>query len=93
LIVAIVFDDRVANRNALIADISSWVVTRGGDELAYDVLAFVTERTAKGIVRSGAFQAGSPRKLRVTRSVALINGHPQYISTISILCPEKSRNP
>ena len=60
LLVPIVFNDRVANRNALVTNVSPRVIARGRDELTDDVLAFVAERTAEGIVRSGALQTGSP---------------------------------
>jgi hypothetical protein len=56
----VILNDRIAYGNALVADIRSWVIARRGDELANYVLAFMTERTAEGIVCC-ALQAKSPR--------------------------------
>jgi hypothetical protein len=62
LFVAIILNDRIAYRDTFIADVCPGIVAGGGDELSDYILAFVTERTAEGIVRSGALQAGSPIK-------------------------------
>jgi hypothetical protein len=60
LVMPVVLDDRIAHRDAFIADVGTRIVAGGRDKLPYNVLALVTERTAEGIVRSGALQAGSP---------------------------------
>ena len=44
---AIVFEDRVADGYALIADIGARVVRRGGDKLGNRILRFVAKRAAK----------------------------------------------
>src|ERR1700728_4787459 len=64
LLVAVVFDDGIANGNAFIADIGPWIIAGRGNEFTDDVLALMAERTSKGIVRSGALQAGSPKAHR-----------------------------
>ena len=58
LIVTIVFNDRIAYSDAFVADVCPGIVTRRRNELTDNVLAFVTKRTAKGIVGSGALQSG-----------------------------------
>jgi hypothetical protein len=68
----IVLNDRVAYRNAFVADIRSGIIAGGRNEFANYVLALVAERTAEGIVRSGALQAGSPWKRKVKRFLAPI---------------------
>jgi hypothetical protein len=53
----VVFQDGVANGDALIADIRPRVVAGRGDELTNYVLALMAKRTAQSIVRSGTLQA------------------------------------
>jgi hypothetical protein len=65
--VAVIFDDRITNRDAFIADVGSRIIARGRNKFANYVLAFVAKRTAEGIVRSGALQAGSPWRKKVKR--------------------------
>jgi hypothetical protein len=70
--VAIVFNDGITYRNAFITDIRTRIIARRGDELTNYILAFVTKRTAEGIVGSGALQAGAPIKREIETSLALI---------------------
>jgi hypothetical protein len=58
----VVFDDGIADRNTLIADIGARVITRRGNELTDYVLTLVAERTAKRVVRSSTLQAATPVK-------------------------------
>jgi hypothetical protein len=53
----VIFENRVANGNALIADVGSGIVARGGDQLSDYVLAFVTKRTPQSIIGSGTLHA------------------------------------
>jgi hypothetical protein len=79
----VVFDDRITNRDAFIANIGTGIIARGRYELANDVLALVTERTAEGIVRSGALQTGSPTERKIKRPLAPIGRLFAYsISTL-----------
>ncbi|HTR26393.1 MAG TPA: hypothetical protein VMI10_20650 [Terriglobales bacterium] len=57
LLVPVVLENRVADRNALVADIGTRVVAWGRDQLPNNVLAFVAERTAERVVRTGTFHA------------------------------------
>src|SRR5579863_7036617 len=50
---AVVFENRVADGDALVADVGPGVVTRGGDQLGYGVLRFVAERAAQNFFSSG----------------------------------------
>jgi hypothetical protein len=70
--VPIILNNRIANRYTFVTDIGARVITGGGDELTDYVLAFVAERTAEGIIGSGALQAGSPvlRLEKIKRSLA-----------------------
>jgi len=52
----VVLNDGIADGDAFIADVSSRIVAGRRNKFADDVLALMTERTAEGIVRSGAFQ-------------------------------------
>jgi hypothetical protein len=56
----IVLEDRIANRDTFIANVGAGVVAGGGDQLAYDILAFMAEGTAQGLVGSGTFHSVSP---------------------------------
>jgi hypothetical protein len=47
---AIVFEDRIADRNALVTDVSAGIVTRRGDQLGDCVLRLVAKRTAQDLV-------------------------------------------
>src|SRR5262249_43458756 len=53
--VTVVLKDRVANGNALVADIGAWVIARRRDQFPYDILTLMAERTPKRVVRSRAF--------------------------------------
>jgi hypothetical protein len=53
----VVFEDGIADRDALIADIRPRVVAGRGDELTNYVLALMAKRTAQSIVGSGTLQA------------------------------------
>src|SRR5258708_35881444 len=48
----VVFEKRVADRNALIADISPGIVARRRDQLGDGVLRFMAERTAQNLFRT-----------------------------------------
>jgi hypothetical protein len=80
--VAIVFNDRVADGNAFVADIRARVIAWGRNKFANYVLAFVAEGTAEGIVRSGALQADSPKERKIERSLTLITLDKSSISTV-----------
>jgi len=73
LLVSVILDDGITNRYTFVTDIGAGVITRGGNEFTDYVLAFVAERTAEGIIGSGALQAGSPvlRLEKIKRSLAL----------------------
>ncbi len=58
LLVPVVFKDRIADGDALVANIGARVVGGGGDQLADNVLALVTERTTKRIVGASALHRG-----------------------------------
>ena len=45
LLLTVILEDRVTDRDALIADIRAWVVRGGGDQLTDNILTFVAERT------------------------------------------------
>jgi hypothetical protein len=76
----VVLDYGVADRNALVTDVGTGIIARRRDELANDILAFMAERTAEGIIRSGALQTGSPTEREINRSLALI----KYVCVTSI---------
>src|SRR5579863_10017199 len=50
---AIVFENRVADGHALVADVRPGIVTRGRDQLGYGVLRLVAERAAQNFFSSG----------------------------------------
>jgi len=54
----VVFENRIANGNALVANIRTRVITRGRDELSDYVLTFMTKRTSQSIIGSGTLHAG-----------------------------------
>jgi hypothetical protein len=60
LIVTIVFKDRIADRDAFIANISTRVVAWRRDELSNNVLAFVAKGTTERVVRTSTLHTGSP---------------------------------
>jgi hypothetical protein len=45
LLIAVVLKDRIADGNALIADVGAWVIRGGGDQFTNNILTFMTERT------------------------------------------------
>src|SRR5262249_5262930 len=53
----VVLKNRVANGNALIADIRTGVIAGGRDELSDYVLALMTKRTSQSIIGSGTLPA------------------------------------
>jgi hypothetical protein len=53
----VVFEDGIADGDALIADVCSRVVAGRGDQLTNNVLALMAKRTAQSIVGSGTLQA------------------------------------
>jgi hypothetical protein len=52
----IILKNGVANRDALITDVGTRVVTWRRNQFSDDVLALVAEGTSQGIIRSGALQ-------------------------------------
>jgi hypothetical protein len=46
LILTVIFEDGIADGYALIADVSSRIVTGGGDQLADNILTLVAKRTS-----------------------------------------------
>jgi hypothetical protein len=60
LIVTIVFKDRIADRDAFIANVSTRVVAWRRDELSNNVLAFVAKGTTERVVRTSTLHTGSP---------------------------------
>src|SRR6476659_10296105 len=57
LIGAVVFQDRVADSDAFVANVGSRVIAGGRDELANYVLTLMTKGTTQGIIGSGTFHA------------------------------------
>jgi hypothetical protein len=47
LILAIVFQDRIAYGDTFIADVGSRVIAGGGDQLTYDVLTLMAKRATQ----------------------------------------------
>src|ERR1700730_11957930 len=62
LLIAIVLEDRVADGNALIADIGAWVIRGGGDQFTNNILAFMAKRATEGIVGAGTLHGISCTK-------------------------------
>ena len=55
----VVLQNRVADRNALVADISAGIIARGRDEFPDYVLALMAKRTPQSIIGSGTLHADS----------------------------------
>ena len=53
----VVFENRVADRNAFVADVGTRIVAGGGDELSDYVLTLMTKRTSQSIIGSGTLHA------------------------------------
>ena len=53
----IVFQDRIADRDALVANVGTRIIAGRGDQLADYILALVAKRTAQSIIGSGTLQA------------------------------------
>jgi hypothetical protein len=53
----IVFQDGIADRDTLVANICSRIIAWGRDELSDHFLALMTERAAQSIIGSGTLQA------------------------------------
>jgi hypothetical protein len=53
----VVFKDRVADRNSLVADVGARVIAGRRDQLPNDVLTFVAEGAAERVVGTGTFHA------------------------------------
>ena len=70
LLMPVVLQNGVANGNALVADVRTRIVAGGRDQLPNNILAFVAERTAEGIVGTGTFQAVSLRAGSQVRSIS-----------------------
>jgi hypothetical protein len=62
LLIAVVLEDRVADGNALIADIGAWVIRGGGDQFTNNILAFMAKRATEGIVGAGTLHGISCTK-------------------------------
>src|SRR5678815_4276451 len=62
LLIAVVLENRVADGNALIADVGARVIRGGGDQFTNDILTFMTKRTAKGIIGAGTLHKVSCTK-------------------------------
>src|SRR5215470_978177 len=72
LLIAVVFQDRVADGDTLVADVSAWVIRGRGDQLTNNILAFVAKRTTEGIVGAGTLHG-----LSCTKGIEVFE-HPQY---------------
>jgi hypothetical protein len=59
----VVFEDGIANCNALVTNVGLGMVPGSGDELPYHFLTFVTEGTSQRFIRSVSFH---PELLRPT---------------------------
>src|SRR5881275_1768128 len=51
---AIVFENGIADGDALVADVSAWVIRGRGDQFGDGVLRFMAERALQYFFRSGA---------------------------------------
>src|SRR5690242_15931038 len=58
---AIILQNGVADRDALITDVGPGVIARRGDQLTHDVLAFMAKRTAQRLVGSSSLHNQSPK--------------------------------
>ena len=45
LLIAVVLENRIADGNALVADVGARIIRGGGDQLTDNILAFMTKRT------------------------------------------------
>jgi hypothetical protein len=82
LFVPVVLNDGITYCDTFIANVCPGIIAGRGDELTDYILTFVTERTAEGIVRSGALQADSPKERKIERSLTLITLNKSSISTV-----------
>jgi hypothetical protein len=64
-LIAVILEYRVADGDALVANVSPGIIAGRRDELSNNVLAFVAERTAQSIVGTRALQRLPPRRLVV----------------------------
>ena len=71
LLVPVVLEDLVADRDAFIANVGAGIIARRGNQLADNVLALVAEGTAQGVVRTRSFHQPSPT-LRHCRQVRIV---------------------
>ena len=62
LLIAVILEDRVADGNALIADIGAWVILRRRDQFTNNILAFMAKRATEGIVGAGTLHGISCTK-------------------------------
>ena len=60
LIVPVVLENRIADGDAFVANVRARIIARGGNQLADNVLAFMTEGTTEGIVRTSTLHASTP---------------------------------
>jgi hypothetical protein len=63
--VAIVLQDRVADGNALVAYVSTWIIAWRRYQLPDNILALMTEGTAQRLVGTGAFHRWAPEALKI----------------------------
>jgi hypothetical protein len=53
----VIFENGIADRNAFVADVGTWVIAGRRDELADYVLTLMTKRTPQSIIGSGTLHA------------------------------------
>jgi len=58
LLVPIVLENGVADRNALIANIGARIIRRRGNQLSYNILTLMTKGTPEGIIGTGTLHRG-----------------------------------
>src|SRR5262249_24959476 len=56
----VVFQDRVADRDAFIANVGPRIIARGGDQLADNILTFVTKTASQSIIGPGTLHSTPP---------------------------------
>src|SRR5262249_19126155 len=80
---AVVFENRVADRHALVADVCPRIIARGRDQLGNGVLRLVAERAAQNFFTSGPV-FHSAQLLLVTTSSCLVflgqRGKPEFLA-------------
>ena len=87
LIVPVVFENRVADGDALVADVSAGVIAGGGDQLSDYVLAFMAKRTTERIVGTGSLHG-----ISCTKGIEVFE-HSQYTRLLGHSSPGGQRDP